>query len=215
MFRPLGDQGVLIRFGDGISLETHQAIHGFCAALARDPVPGVVEWVPAYATVAVYYRPQEIGYDDLVRGLGQRLAASDDQPPPARVVEIPTVYGGEHGPDLEEVAVLHGLTAAEVVARHSRPEYLVHILGFAPGFPYLGGLPEYLATPRLAMPRVRVPAGSVAIGGAQTGIYPLEMPGGWRLIGRTPLRLFAPDREPPTLLQPGDRVRFVPITTWP
>ena len=212
-FQPLGDRAVLIRFGDAISPGLHRTIRRFCLSLARRPVPGVVEWVPAYVTLAVYYQPSEIGYEALREALAQKLeTCAGLRLPAARVVEMPTCYGGEFGPDLEEVAALHGLTEAEVVALHSRPEYLVHMLGFAPGFAYLGGLPEILATPRRATPRLTVPVGSVAIGGSQTGIYPLEMPGGWHLIGRTPRRLFMPDRPPPTLLRAGDGVRFVPIT---
>jgi inhibitor of KinA len=126
---------------------------------------------------------------------------------------VPVCYGGEWGPDLETIGRAHGLSADEVVSVHSGAEYLVSAVGFTPGFPYLSGLPERLHTPRRETPRTRVPAGSVAIGGAQTGIYPFETPGGWNLIGRTPWRLFNPHARPPTLLQVGDRVRFRPITS--
>jgi inhibitor of KinA len=137
-------------------------------------------------------------------------AAALELPAP-RTMEIPVRYGGADGPDLEEVAALNHLSAEEVIAIHSGAEYLVHFLGFSPGFPYLGGMPESIAAPRLETPRRSVPAGSVAIGGRQTGIYPTASPGGWRIIGRTPLRLFQPEADPPVLLQMGDHVRFVPV----
>src|SRR5262249_55828790 len=132
-------------------------------------------------------------------------------PPESRTIDIPVCYGGECGPDLEDVARHTGLAPAEVIARHSAVTYLVYFLGFSPGFPYLGGLAPELATPRLSAPRKRVPAGSVAIGGRQTGVYPVESPGGWRIIGRTDLRLFDPNAEPPALLRTGDSVRFVSV----
>ena len=132
-------------------------------------------------------------------------------PPPAREIEIPVLYGGEFGPDLDDVAALHGITSGDVVRLHSEGEYTVCFLGFVPGFAYLGGLPDALATPRLASPRKRVPPGSVAIGGNQTGVYPFPTPGGWRILGRTPLAMFRADRDPASLLAIGDRVRFFSI----
>ena len=130
-------------------------------------------------------------------------------PPPGRLIQVPVRYGGEYGPDLDDVARHAGLTADDVVRLHTGAEYAVYMVGFSPGFPYLAGLPERLAMPRLDSPRQAVPIGSVGIGGRQTGIYPVETPGGWRIIGRTSLRLFTPDADPPTLFQLGDRVRFV------
>lgn len=129
-----------------------------------------------------------------------------------RIVTIPVCYGGEFGPDMEHVANQHGMTIEEVIAIHSSVDYLVHMIGFAPGFPYLGGLPEQIATPRRATPRLQVEAGTVGIGGSQTGIYPITTPGGWQCIGRTPIRLFRPEMNPPSLLEAGDYVRFKPIT---
>jgi KipI family sensor histidine kinase inhibitor len=149
----------------------------------------------------------------VVERLRSLVEELEHSPPiaPRRVVRIPTCYGGVHGPDLAEVARLAGMTADEVVRRHTAPSYLVHFLGFTPGFPYLGGLDPGLATPRLDSPRARIPGGSVAIGGVQTGIYPVESPGGWRILGRTPLRLFDPRVGNPFLLYPGDGLRFVPV----
>jgi KipI family sensor histidine kinase inhibitor len=148
----------------------------------------------------------------IAQALGARVSATADVVvAPGRLVEIPVRYGGADGPDLGEVAAHAGLTESQVVVLHASVEYDVYMVGFSPGFPYLAGLPERLAMPRRATPRVRVPAGSVAIGGLQTGVYPLASPGGWRLIGRTPLPLFDPRREPPVLLSLGDRVRFVPV----
>lgn len=211
VFRPLGDQAVRVEFGQDISPETNARVRRFCRALARDPIPGVVEWVPAYATVAVYYQPRAIRYDALCRDLGRRLAGAQEEAlSPGRVVEIPVRYGGTAGPDLEAVAAHHNLTPAQIVAWHAGPTYLVYMLGFLPGFAYLGGLPPGLATPRRDTPRPRVPAGSVGIAGAQTGVYPIESPGGWQIIGRAELRLYDPERQPPALLRPGDQVRFIP-----
>ena len=146
--------------------------------------------------------------------------AHDDELPPPRLVEIPVCYGGELGPDLDDVARQHQITAQDVIDLHSGAVYLVYMVGFMPGFAYMGGLPAQLATPRRATPRTAVPAGTVGIGGSQTGVYPLESPGGWNLIGRTPVKVFEIAREPATLLTTGDRARFVPISArdferWP
>lgn len=216
-FAPLGDCAVRVSFAEEPGPRVTAEIVRFCRALEADPPPGVSEWVPAYTTVAVYYRPKQTGYDALCRALA-RLPQSRDaeevkefEEDGPRLVEIPVCYGGAFGPDLDNVAALHGLTPAEVIRRHSSPRYRVQFLGFLPGFAYLSGLPPSLVTPRLDTPRLTVPAGAVGIGGAQTGVYPLESPGGWRIIGRTPSLLFDPAREPPALLRAGDRVRFVPI----
>ena len=184
----------------------------------------MIELVPAFASVAVHYEPSRVAddapgsrwrspYARLVTSLHALLAALEESELPSpREVTIPVCYGGSYGPDLDELARQHGLTADDVVARHSGATYNVYMLGFAPGFAYLGGLPPELATPRRAEPRTAVPAGSVGIGGNQTGIYPLLLPGGWHLIGKTPRQMFDARREPATLLAVGDRVRFAPIT---
>lgn len=213
---PLGDRAVLIRLGDRIDEATHRRVRALCARLDAGDVPGMTEYVPGYASVAVHYDPARLP-DPAHARIAAALAAAlanlpEDALPPARTVEIPVRYGGDAGPDLDELARGHGLSTSEVIHLHTSADYLVHLLGFAPGFPYLGGLPERLATPRRATPRACVPAGSVGIGGAQTGVYPIESPGGWHLIGRTPLRLFTPAAAEPTLLRPGDRVRFRAIS---
>lgn len=215
---PLGDAAVLVRVGDAIDAATHARVRAVLDALGRAPIAGVREFVPAYAAVAVHYDPEAFAaaadgpYARIAAALEERLAGLEvGAVPPGRLVEVPVRYGGDVGPDLGEVARHAGLTEDEVVRVHAGAEYAVYMVGFAPGFPYLAGLPERLAMPRRDSPRVAVPAGSVGIGGRQTGIYSLQTPGGWRIIGRTPLRLFRPDAEPPTLLQLGDRVRFVPV----
>ena len=222
---PLGDAAVVVQFGDAISPATHAAIRAFGAHLARHPFPGLREGVPAFTTLTVYYDPwlasgggRHPPYETVAAALRALLAtvgapaAADEAPAVETPAEIPVCYGGAWGPDLDVVARHAGLSAAEVVARHAAPEYLVYMIGFAPGFPYLGGLDAGLATPRLAQPRPRVPAGTVGIAGPQTGIYPLPTPGGWQLIGRTPLRLFDAARAAPSLLRAGQALRFVPIS---
>jgi inhibitor of KinA len=187
------------------------------AVLGEAGLPGVIDLVPAYATLAVNYDPGAWAgasppYPALAGALARlwadRVAAAVPAP---RLVELPVCYGGEFGPDLAETASHCGLSEADLIARHAGAEYRVYMLGFAPGFPYLGGLDPAIAAPRRATPRLKVPAGSVGIAGMQTGIYPLETPGGWQIIGRTPRRLFLPAQEEPCLLRPGDRLRFVPI----
>lgn len=214
-FQPLGDCGVRIQFGDAISPVVNARIRRFGAALDAAPIDGMTEWVCGYAVVTVYYRPWIIGYDNLCAALRERFLKSEAMLSEAdseeRVVEIPVCYGGEFGPDLEEVAAWHHQTASRITRRHCRPLYRVYFLGFLPGFAYLGGLPSSLDTPRRASPRLRVPAGAVGIAGSQTGVYPLETPGGWQIIGQTPLRLYDPRRDAPALLSAGDRVRFIPI----
>ena len=219
---PLGDAAVTLELGQAIDPATHRLIQALTQLLEQHPPPGLREYVPAFTTLTVYYDPWELSQNremlpyEQVAGYLQSLlpaaqaAAANYAPGP--LVEIPVCYGGDFGPDLAAVARHAGLSEAAVMHRHSAVEYLVYMLGFAPGFPYLGGLDARLAAPRRAAPRPRVPAGTVGIAGAQTGIYPLPTPGGWQLIGRTPLRLFDAGRTPPSLLQAGDRLRFVPIS---
>lgn len=186
-----------------------------CARLRANPIPGTLDIVAAYATVAIHFDPVVVGdgaYARIAAALRDRLASLDPaEDRSVRNVEIPVRYGGEWGPDLEVVAANTGMSQGDVVRLHAAGDYLVHMIGFAPGFPYLGGLDPRLACPRRDEPRTAVPAGSVGIGGSQTGVYPLESPGGWQIIGRTPLALFDAGRDPPALLRPGDRVRFVPL----
>ena len=226
-FSPLGDHAVMITLGDTIDEPTHPAgAHAVTAALDANRPPAVVDLVAAFASVAVHYDPAQVApnpanpgdspYHAMVRILERALSDSRDRPlPPPRVVEIPVCYGGDFGPDLEEVAARHGLRPDQVVEIHASGDYLVYMVGFMPGFAYLGGLPERIETPRRASPRRAVPAGTVGIGGEQTGVYPLESPGGWNLIGRTPLKVFDIIRAEPILMATGDRVRFRAISTVP
>jgi len=207
--RPASDASLLVTFGAALSLEAHAQVRRLTEAFATLPV-GVRNLHPAYTSVLIDFDPRRLGHRQVEDFVRERMAATDRAPETAsRVVEIPARYGGVDGPDLEDVARHTGLEPARVVELHASAEYLVYFLGFSPGFPYLGGMPAELTTPRLASPRKRVPAGSVAIGGAQTGVYPMESPGGWRLIGRTELKLFDAAADPPALLRVGDRVRFV------
>lgn len=213
---PLAEGALLLHVGEGIDPGTSDRVLAATAVLAH-ALPGV-ECVPAYASVLLRFdaeawrTPGGPAPHRAVRDAAMAALASPDTASPVpREVTVPVCYGGDAGPDLAEVARLTGLGAEEVVARHAAGHYRVAMLGFAPGFPYLLGLDPVLAVPRRADPRTRVPAGSVAIGGAQTGIYPDALPGGWQLIGRTPLRLFDPAAAEPTALRPGDRVRFAPI----
>jgi inhibitor of KinA len=208
---PLGDSAVLITVGTAIDEPTNARVRSVTDRIATLRPEGFIEAVPAYASVAVHYDASTVRYDDFVDSLTRVLAADITAPARgSRTIEIPVVYGGEHGPDLDDVARATGLPPDEIVRRHAGAEYLVYMIGFLPGFAYLGGLPSELATPRRSSPRTHVPAGSVGIGGSQTGVYPMVSPGGWNLIGWTPLQLFDPERERASLLAAGDRVRFVP-----
>lgn len=217
---PLGDAAIVLEFGDGIGRATHRAIAAFSGYLAGHPFVGLREYVPAFTTLTVYYDPWLVSeggrvspYEKVADLLGQMLPAAQTTAAvsPAATVEIPVCYGGEFGPDLAFVARHAKLLPEEVITRHTAPDYLVHMIGFAPGFPYLGGLDARLAAPRKAQPRQLVPAGAVGIAGPQTGIYSLPTPGGWQLIGRTPLRLFNPEWAQPSRLQAGQHLRFVAI----
>lgn len=213
---PLGETMLLLRFGTRIDADLNARVHAAAQMLRRVEMPGLLDVIPAYATLALRYdaafwagRDGEPPW----RHLAGTLQAVFATPPPIdaaphHVIEIPVCYGGAHGADLDAVAAHAGIDTDAVVARHVAGDYRVAMLGFAPGFPYLLGLDPALHVPRRAQPRLRVPAGSVAIGGAQTGIYPHELPGGWQLIGRTPLRLFDANAERPSRLEPGDRVCF-------
>lgn len=210
---PCGDCALNVHFEEAIRTDVNARVCALAKALEAHRPDGVVEWVCAYCTLTVYYRPELVTFAQLSSLLRAIMPAGETVEARERtIVELPTVYGGEYGPDLLHVAEHAGLTAEEVVKRHSAPAYLVYMMGFMPGFPYLGGLDERLHTPRLSAPRVRIPAGSVGIAGSQTGAYPVDSPGGWQLIGRTPVRLYDARRESPILLRAGQYVRFVPIS---
>lgn len=212
-YHPLGDTGIQLVFGTEISEETNQKIRMFAEELSNHPIDGVVEWVPAYTTLTIYYVPNKISY----RLLQEKLEAINDQQhgreaaSASLVYIIPTYYGDEDS-DLSFVAESNGMREEEVVNVHANKDYLIYMMGFVPGFPYLGGMPEEIATPRRVDPRAEILPGSVGIAGSQTGIYPLESPGGWQIIGRTPVKLYDPSSEEPILLESGHYLRFVSIS---
>lgn len=208
-----GDTSLTVEFGNEISEAVNTQIRALNIALKNSGVPGIVETVPTYRSLMVHYDPGVILYDPLVRRLRELLGRLDQiQIPPSEVLEIPVLYGGEEGPDLAFVAQHSGKTPEEVIRIHTSAEYLIHMLGFTPGFTYLGGMSEEIAAPRLKTPRVKIPAGSVGIAGAQTGVYPIDSPGGWQLIGRTPVHMYDPHRDPPILPQAGQYIRFRAIS---
>jgi inhibitor of KinA len=216
--QPLGDRALVIELAAAISAEVAALAGWLCQCVLAAGVPGVRDVVPAFCSLTVHYDPLQFAAGggspaETVRRSLDAVLSELPQPAevPGRSVEIPVCYGGEFGEDLEELARRHDMAADRAVELHTAPTYFVGMLGFAPGFPYLAGLDRQLITPRRSTPRARVPRGSVAIGGEHTGIYPLDSPGGWHIIGRTPLALFDMKRDPPALLQAGDKVRFAAI----
>jgi inhibitor of KinA len=226
-FRFASDQSLLVTFGrqkkkgkaeanrlqSRIRLQANEKVRKLLRLLELEPVAGVRNLHPAYCSLLVKFDGLRLRHEEVEAILRRYLLRLDDvRLPEPREVEIPVCYGGAFGADLSDVAAMHGMTAAQIIELHASSEYLVYFLGFVPGFAYLGELPEALVTPRLATPRRRVPAGSVAIAGNQTGVYPFATPGGWRLLGRTPAAMFRSDREGLSLLAIGDHVRFTPIS---
>jgi len=212
-FQPASDQSLLVYFGRHITLDAHQRVRKLLRLLEQKPIAGVRNLNPAYCSLHITFdalRLNHAALEKILRGYIGRLDAM--RLPEGRELKIPTCYGGEFGPDLDEVAALHGITPAQAIELHASVTYIVYFLGFVPGFAYLGELPEALATPRLDAPRRSTPAGSVGIAGNQTGVYPFATPGGWRIIGRTPIAMFWPDRKAMSFLSIGDRVRFTPIS---
>ncbi|KGT88001.1 5-oxoprolinase subunit PxpB [Enterobacter cancerogenus] len=204
----LGERAVVLELEPPVSLASQQRIWGLCQRLQHNEQ--VQEVIPGMNNLTLLLRDPQLNALDAIERLQRWWEESEEQIPESRRVEIPVVYGGSGGPDLQVVADGASMTPKQVVELHSSVDYVVYFIGFQPGFPYMGGLDERLHTPRRAEPRVIVPSGSVGIGGSQTGIYPLAAPGGWQLIGHTPVSLFDPLQHPPTLLRPGDSVRFVP-----
>jgi inhibitor of KinA len=212
-FRAASDQALLVYLGEEIGLRTHQRVVRLLRLLQREPLAWVRNLQPAYCSLLVSFDACVVDHARVEATLRSYEKRAEEIALPApRLVEILVCYGGEFGPDLEKVASLHGLKPERVIELHSSQTYHAYFLGFAPGFAYLGDLPDALATPRLATPRRKVPAGSVGIAGKQTAVYPFATPGGWNLLGRTPLHMFRVDREPMELLDVGDEVRFRPIT---
>jgi len=212
IFFYIGDRGLLLEFGDEISPEVNERVRRMALAIDGEVIEGIVETVPTYRSLLIIYNPLILSIGDLKKRLERMEKGLQHIPfPEPKLTRIPVAYGGSYGPDLDYVARYHQISSAEVIHLHCSKPYLIYMVGFMPGFPYMGELPEALVTPRLKTPRLSVPAGSVAIAQKQTGIYPMESPGGWQIIGRTPVKLFAPEKEPPTLLRMGDFVQFYPI----
>ena len=213
---PVGDAAVLVEFGDSIDPDVNDRVYAYAQSVTAARIEGVQELVPTYRSLLVQYDVHQSSYKDVAARLGELTGISagpaDTADRQSVHVHIPVAYGAEFGPDLEDVAGHNGLASQEVIGIHSGTAYRVFMLGFAPGFPYLGGMDERIACPRLQTPRVRVPAGSVGIAESQTGVYPNDSPGGWRIIGRTPVKLFDPEAEPPAAILPGSRVIFEPVS---
>ncbi|MED4171830.1 5-oxoprolinase subunit PxpB [Halalkalibacterium halodurans] len=219
---PLGESALLVQFGKEIGPHVQRKVDAFMTLLETEPFLGMLECVPSYTSVAVYYDILKIApmidhgttaFQVVRKLVSEKLEQMNEGTVKERnVIEIPVCYGGSYGPDLEEVAQHNQLSLEEVVNIHASKEYLVYMIGFAPGFPYLGGMPKRIAAPRRKEPRTLIPAGSVGIAGEQTGVYSIDTPGGWQIIGKTPLSLFRPTAKHPSLLQAGDFVRFQPIT---
>ena len=213
IFRLMGDRGLLLEFGDEISSEVNEKVRRMTLAIQAESIEGIVEIVPTYRSLLILHNPLILSFVDLKKRLERIEKGLQQTPfPEPKLTQIPALYGGSYGPDLEEVAKYHQISPEEVIQLHCSKPYFIYMIGFMPGFPYMGELPEALITSRLKTPRLSVPAGSVAIAQRQTGIYPMESPGGWQIIGRTPVKLFNPEREPPALLQMGNLVQFFPIS---
>lgn len=207
-----GDSSLLIQFDSIIDPAVNARIAATVQLMREQQIEGVVDIIPAFCSLLINYDPRVISYDEMKtrmeKILSVEVAAGERR---KKIYEIPVCYGGEYGPDLNTIAEHAGLTPVEVIDIHTSADYLIYMLGFLPGFTYLGGLDERIHTPRLANPRVRIPAGSVGIGGSQTGIYPMDSPGGWQLMGMTPVKTYDPNREIPILVEAGDYIRFVAV----
>jgi len=209
-----GDSAILIELGSEIDPDINSQVFALADSIEAAEIAAVVELIPTYRSLLVSYDPILSKYDEMcdqLNGFVTELDAIVEAAGDARIVELPVVYGGEDGPDLASVAEHAGLSVQEVIDIHSGVDYRVYMIGFAPGFPYLGGLDQRIATPRLKTPRISVPAGSVGIAESQTGVYPNASPGGWQLIGRTASALFDVTKSSPSLITPGSKVRFVPV----
>lgn len=204
-----GDRGLLVEFGVAIDPEINRKVRQIFLSIEKTPIEGVIEVIPTYRSILIFYDPFTTDPKIVEKEiLGREGKLDEREIPPPETIEIPVAYGEEFGPDLEFVAQHNNLTPEEVIEIHSSGTYLIYMLGFTPGFPFLGGLSEKLFTPRLENPRQLVPAGSVGIAKNQTGIYPIDSPGGWQIIGKTPVKLYEPKRSPPILLKAGNYIRF-------
>jgi KipI family sensor histidine kinase inhibitor len=217
---PVGDSAVSVEFGRDITLESNVEVHQFAARVDGQAVEGVTELVPSYRSLLIHYSPMATGLSTITDAVRQLLGSPETTTLVGEVSasdslglthEIPVLYGGRHGPDLERVSEHAGIPSEEVVAAHTSREYRVYMLGFLPGFPYLGGGDPAIACPRLSTPRIRVPQGAVGIAESQTGVYPMDSPGGWNLIGKTPVNFFDPESDPPVAVEAGSFIRFVSV----
>lgn len=212
-FSALGEGAIVIEAGTEINDDVQKKVRAIAALLESEPPAWMVEFIPAFTTIAVFYNPLAVSYEG-VKGHFEALLRHVEEAaiPPSRTVEIPVCYGGDFGPDLDFVAEHNGLTPEQVIDIHTSGTYSVSMIGFAPGFPFISGMSEKIAAPRRDSPRLRIPERTVGIAGKQTGVYPIETPGGWQLIGRTPIRLFRPEQSIPSLLRAGDNISFRRIT---
>lgn len=211
-FLPAGDSAITVEFGREISKELNKKVHALNIIIKERDISGIIETVPTFRSLLVYYNSLILDYDDIIKILKEMMDKIETiSLPPPKIIELPVLYGGEEGPDLDYVAQYHNISSEDVIKIHTATNYLIYCLGFTPGFPIMGGLSPDIATPRLKTPRTVLPANSVGIGGNQTGAYPIESPGGWQIIGRMPIKLFDPDRENPILLSAGMYVRFFSI----
>jgi inhibitor of KinA len=212
LYRIMGDGSMIVELGNTISPAINRKVSALTFLLEKNSLDGIVDIVPAYRSILISYQPLKIDARALKTWIdGMQERAMEISLPEPETVDIPVVYGGHHGPDLEWVAQYHGITPDEVIRLHTANMYYVYMIGFTPGFPYMGELPQELDTPRKETPRTAIPEGSVGIAQRQTGIYPVASPGGWQIIGRSPIKLFIPSHDPPALLKAGDLVRFSPI----
>lgn len=210
---PLGDSAFIIKAGEEISVEVNRTIRKLLVRIEQEKIEGIVDFIPSYNELMVCYNPSVTGYRKLLDTLQSiDKGVESITLPTASIIHVPVLYGDEFGPDLNEVANFNSISEEDVVKIHTSTSYLVYMLGFTPGFCYLGGMDERIVTPRKHSPRLKIPAGAVGIADKQTGIYPIESPGGWQLIGQTPLKLFDPIRKPEFLIQPGDYIKFIPIS---
>ncbi|MBU3170024.1 5-oxoprolinase subunit PxpB [Clostridium estertheticum] len=207
-----GDRALVVEFGDKIEEQVNSKIRSLTVAIAQEGIIGINETIPTYRSLMVIYDPIIMELDELISVLKSIILKMHElKLPDAKVIEIPTLYGGEYGPDIDFVAKHNKISIDEVIKIHTDREYLIYMIGFTPGFPYLGGMSDKIEAPRLQNPRTKIPVGSVGIAGKQTGIYPVESPGGWQLVGRTPVKLYDPCRDEPVLLNAGDYIKFVSI----
>lgn len=209
---PVGDKAIVVEFGDEISVECNNKVLSLYKNITSNKEPYIISSIPTYRSLLIKYDPLEISYPELIEEINEKLKQQKDLNIKPKVMEIPVKYGGDFGPDIEYVAKHNNISIDEVIKLHTKPLYRIYMIGFTMGFAYLGGMSSKIETPRLEKPRTKIPAGSVGIAGKQTGIYPVESPGGWRLIGKTPVKLYDPYREDPILVKPGNYIKFVEIS---